>query len=284
MKLTRLVTGQKYMTLKKQNNNTGLPAQRRLSVQLALTGHSFLITHTGSKEVLFFSETFFDQATTPEGLLTLLTKEINNTPALQDNFDEIVLIHCNDMVTTVPKSLFDQKKAAEYLKFNAKILATDYIAFDEVNTQDIITVYAPYINVNNFFFDSYGSFSYFHATTKLLDIVLNTPNTGIAPEVAVHVFKDSFTCMVRKNNQLHLCNTYSYKTPEDFIYYILFCYEQLGLQTETDSLNLSGAIEKEDSLYTALFTYIRHITFNENTKGIQIKDTPKHQHLIISNL
>ncbi len=100
----------------------------------------------------------------------------------------------------------------------------------------------------------------------------------------MHVFKDRFTCMVRKNNQLHLCNTYSYKTSEDFIYYILFCYEQLGLQTETDSLNLSGAIEKEDSLYTALFTYIRHITFNENTKGIQIKDTPKHQHLIISNL
>ena len=272
------------MTLSKQNNNTGLQSHRRLSVQLALTGHSFLITHTGSKEVLFFLETVFDQATTPEGLLTLLRKEINNTAALQDDFDEVVLIHCNDLVTTVPKSLFDPKKAAEYLKFNAKILATDYIAFDEVHTQDIITVYAPYININNFFFDSYGSFSYFHATTKLLDIVLSTANTEKAPEIAVHVFKDSFTCMVKKNNQLHLCNTYLYKTPEDFIYYILFCYEQLGLQTEIDTLKLSGAIEKQDPLYKRLFTYIRHITFHENIKGIKIKDTPKHQHLIISNL
>ena len=38
------------MTLNKQNNNTGLIAHQSLSVQLALTGHSFLITHTHTKE------------------------------------------------------------------------------------------------------------------------------------------------------------------------------------------------------------------------------------------
>jgi hypothetical protein len=272
------------MTLKKQNNNKGLPTHKRLSVQISLTGHSFLISHRVSKEVLFFSETSFDHATTPEALLLLLTKEINNTPDLQEQFDEVIVVHCNDIVTTIPKSLFDPQKAAEYLKFNSKILATDFIAFDEVHTQDMITVYAPYINVNNFFFETYGSFSYFHATTKLLEGVLNNSNVDVSPEVHVHVFKDSFTCIITKNKQLQLCNTYPYKTPEDFIYYILFCYEQLGLKQEIDPIKLSGIIIKDDPLYVQLFTYIRHITFDKNTKGIQIKDTSKHQHPIISNL
>jgi len=201
------------MTLNKQNNNTGLIAHQSLSVQLALTGHSFLITHTHTKEVLFFCETIFEQATTPEELLTHLTQKINDTPELNNNFDDVVLIHCNDMATNVPKSLFDPQKAAEYLKFNSKILATDFIAFDTVHTQDIITVYTPYVNVNNFFFDTYGSFSYYHATTKLLETILNSPIDITTPKVHVHVFKDSFTCIVSNNSKLQLCNTYSYKTP-----------------------------------------------------------------------
>ena len=188
------------------------------------------------------------------------------------------------MATNVPKSLFDPQKAAEYLKFNSKILATDFIAFDTVHTQDIITVYTPYINVNNFFFDTYGSFSYYHATTKLLETILNSPSDINSPKVHVHVFKDSFTCIVSKNSKLQLCNTYSYKTPEDFIYYILFCYEQLGLKPETDTVTLSGAITKDDSLFALLFTYIRHIDFEPNNKGVDIKDTPKHEQFIISNI
>ena len=272
------------MTLNKQNNNTGLIAHQSLSVQLALTGHSFLITHTHTKEVLFFCETIFEQTTTPEELLTHLTQKINDTPELNNNFDDVVLIHCNDMATNVPKSLFDPQKAAEYLKFNSKILATDFIAFDTVHTQDIITVYTPYVNVNNFFFDTYGSFSYYHATTKLLETILNSPIDITTPKVHVHVFKDSFTCIVSKDSKLQLCNTYSYKTPEDFIYYILFCYEQLELKPETDTVTLSGAITKDDSLYTLLFTYVRHVNFEPNNKGVDIKDTPKHQQFIISNI
>ena len=103
-------------------------------------------------------------------------------------------------------------------------------------------------------------------------------------KVHVHVFKDSFTCIVSNNSKLQLCNTYSYKTPEDFIYYILFCYEQLGLKPETDTVTLSGAITKDDSLYALLFTYIRYINFEPNNKGVDIKDTPKHEQFIISNI
>ena len=81
------------MTQSKQNNNIGSIAHQSLSVQLALTGHSFLITHTQTKEVLFFSETIFKQATTPQDLQLDLSQKIENTPELKHNFDHVVLIH-----------------------------------------------------------------------------------------------------------------------------------------------------------------------------------------------
>ena len=273
------------MTLKKPKiNNKGLPSHKRLSVQISLTGHSFLITHTVTKEVLFFSETSFDHVTTPQALLELLKKELHQNNILEDQFDEIVLVHANDIATVVPSSLFDEQKAAEYLKFNSKILATDFITHDQLNTQELSIVYTPYVNINNFFFETFGSFSYFHATTKLLDGIINTSNVKLENSIHLHVFQDHFTCIIIKNSQLQLCNSYTYKTPEDFSYYILFCYEQLGLQPEKDPIILSGAIRENDDLYSQLFTYVRHIRFDENTKGLQIKETPKHIHKIISNL
>ena len=43
-----------------------------------------------------------------------------------------------------------------------------------------------------------GAFSYYHATTKLLDAILNSPSEPSKPKIHVHVFKDSFTCIVVK--------------------------------------------------------------------------------------
>ena len=114
--------------------------------------------------------------------------------------------------------------------------------------------------------------------------MLKVPSEPSRPKIHVQVFKDSLTCIVCKDKKLQLCNTYQYKTPEDFIYYILFCYEQLGLTTETDPITLSGHIAKADAVSALLFTSVRYINFESNSKGLQIKDTPEHQQFILSNL
>ena len=54
MILTQVETGLKLMTL--QNNNISQKSNKRLSVQLSLSGLSFLVTNIETKETYFFLE------------------------------------------------------------------------------------------------------------------------------------------------------------------------------------------------------------------------------------
>src|SRR5690606_27393588 len=91
----------------------------------------------------------------------------------------------------------------------------------------------------------YGSFSYYHSTTILLKTILENEKYSL-PKMYLHFQKNNFDCIVLKNGELQLCNSYTYKTPEDFIYYTLFCMEQLNLNPENLPVILCGEIDKED--------------------------------------
>jgi len=129
----------------------------RLSVQVSLTGLSFLVINSETRESLYFSEKILGSGVTPEELLQEVDAVISENEILQSKFDEVIVIYSNNIYTTVPLSLFDETKASEYLKFNAKILSNDFIAHDILESFDIAVIYIPLVNINNYFFERFGS-------------------------------------------------------------------------------------------------------------------------------
>ena len=174
---------------------------------------------------------------------------------------EVILIYATDLSTLVPSALFNKEKLSEYLKFNAKILPQDFIAYDEITPHEIVNIHIPYININNYFFDLYGNFSYYHSTTVLLKKLLDSEKYKTATTAYIVVFKKHFTLLILKNGKPLLVNNYFYETAEDFIYYILFTFEQLEINTNDISTKVLGAIDDEDAVFTILYKYIRNIAF-----------------------
>ena len=267
-----------------EKNNIENALTNRLSVQVSLNGLSFLVTDPRQKPPIAFIEKSLDHSTTPEELLMDIESTMFKNDVLNHAFSEVTLVFSTPLFSVVPLSLFDETKASEYLKFNSKILANDYMAHDKIEAQDLAVVYVPYMNINNFFFEKYGSFSYYHSITILLKAILEDQPYAL-PRMYLHFQKKSFDCVILKNGKLQLCNTYSYKTPEDFIYYTLFCIEQLGLSPETLPVKLCGEIEKEDETFKMAFTYIRNLEFLETNKanGLDFKGYRPHNHFILKN-
>jgi len=278
-------TGQNYTILQKSSNISN-PILNRLSVQISMIGLSFLITNAETKEVVFFKEEPLNRPHTPEELQLVLERVLNTHNALEGPFTEVVVLFSTPICTVVPSTLFDANKAIEYLKFNSKILASDFVAYDEVMKQDTVVVYIPFVNINNLFFERFGAFKYYHTTSLLLKDVLETHKLSTTKEVFINVQSDFFTLIIMFNGKLHLCNSYSYKTPEDFIYYVLFCFEQLKLNPDSVRVTLSGSVSKNDTLYNLLYTYVRHIDFVKasklNTLGTNSKE--HHHHYILKSI
>jgi hypothetical protein len=266
-------------------NNILTNSYKRLSVQVSLTGLSFLVSHQDTKDTIFFTEKHFDRSYTPEELLFEIQHLIAREAALSDNFVSVTIIYATNMFAVVPAPLFDETKLSEYLKFNAKILANDFIAHDALTNHDMVVVYVPFVNINNYFFDHYGAFQYLHSSSVLLKTLLDSEKHGTTPKVFIHIRKEQFDLIVLKKGQLQLCNTYAFKTPEDYMYYVLFCLEQLNLNPDSIETYLIGAIDKADALYEISYRYIRNISFyNANFEGISFAESAlPHQHFLLKN-
>ncbi len=271
--------------MQQKTSNIHNTLQHRLSVQVSLNGLSFLVTNPESNHTEFFLEKSLDHSTTPEELLMDIETVMFKNDILNANFSEVSIMYSTPVYSLVPASLFDETKASEYLKFNSKILANDYMAHDVLENLDIVVVYVPFMNINNFFFEKYGSFNYYHSITVLLKIILEKEKYSL-PKMYLHFQKNSFDCIVLKNGELQLCNTYNFKTPEDFIYYTLFCMEQLNLNPENLPVILCGDIEKEDENYKIAYTYIRNIEFAETNHFKTKSDAEEktHRHFILQSI
>ena len=268
-----------------KTNNIINTINNRLSVQISLNGLSFLVTNPASEDPIFFKEKVLDHSTTPEELLMDIESIMFKNDILNTDFAEVSVVYSTPIYSLVPAPLFDETKASEYLKFNSKILANDYMAHDLIKNHNIIVVYVPFMNINNFFFEKYGSFDYYHSISIMLKTILENEKYSL-PKMYLHFQKNSFDCIVLKNGELQLCNSYSYKTPEDFIYYTLFCMEQLNLNPETLPVMFCGEIEKDDENFKIAYAYIRNLECMDSnfSKAKHLDNDKPHNHFILKHM
>ena len=126
----------------------------------------------------------------------------------------------------------------------------------------------------------------YHFLTVFLIDVLPLVKHSLGPNLYLNVQEEQLDVIILEGDKLVLCNSFLFKTPEDFIYYVLFCLEQLRLNPETIPVILSGSIEKEDANYEMLYTYIRNISFIENTANSYNQTTTEvyHKNYLLKNV
>ncbi|NNE30995.1 MAG: DUF3822 family protein [Winogradskyella sp.] len=260
---------------------------KELSIQVNLNGLSFCILNRTNNTISFLKSISFDHRLTPHNVLNQLKSELSSNPVFSDEFNDVIIIHQNELSTLVPQKLYSENHKADYLKFNSKILRTDFIATDEIAINNSVNIYVPYVNVNNFIFETFGAFVYKHASTLLIDTLMQGIDSKDTTKVAVNVNETSIDVIVLSDTQLKLVNSFSYTTKEDFIYYILFVFEQLTLNVETDEVVLLGQVDKDNELYQILYTYVRHITFLDPEYKYKFSDEVNknklHNHYLILN-
>lgn len=249
------------MTTKTNNSDIDTSSKDfyRLSIQISLNGLSFCILDTVQNVVVSSDRVTFHRELTPYQTLKELQQLFEKHAIPTAHFAEVIVIHRNKLFSLVPKSLFHVDELANYLKFNARILANDHIAYDELEEHEVVNVYVPFVNINNYIYELFGAFTYKHHGTVLVQSLLSEHLGAKEPIVYVHVFEKEIDITVISNKKLLFFNNFEYETQEDFLYYLLFTLEQLQLDTETVDLKLLGAIEQDDALYKVCYEYVKRV-------------------------
>ncbi|WP_339836903.1 DUF3822 family protein [uncultured Flavobacterium sp.] len=256
---------------------------KKLSIQVSLSGLSFCVFDTITNKILVHNSVTFKQNEVIDGLLW--NAFIDNS-ILTKTYDEIIVLHDNNINTFVPKPLFDKDNIASYLQYNVKVFETDFFAVDELNNYEVNNIYVPFVNINNFLLDQFESFEYKNTNTLLVQKILDKSKNIDEKQVFIHFQENHFEIVVVRNQELLLFNSFEYNSPEDFIYYILFTFEQLQLNPEMIRISLFGNISKEDSFYKIAYKFIRNcnlLDVSNQSKTYDVAEKDMLHHFILFN-
>ena len=265
-----------------QNSSVIDKMYRKLAIQVSLNGLSFATFDTLMNKPLQLQKVDLGKINVTTKIEDLFAEAFQKYDELKASYDEVTIIHSNNLSAFVPTALFDEEYLGSYLQFNTKVFETDFFAFDELANYEMNNVYIPYVHLNNYFIDQFGGFDYKHANTIVVNKLLDLSKNNEELQLFVHVSDTHFEIVVIQNQKLQLFNSFEYKTPEDFIYYILFTAEQLFLNPENFKLELLGKIVEGDSLYAIAYKYIRNTSlFDVSFMQSSLTDAEKREHFIL---
>ena len=185
--------------------------------------------------------------------------------------NKVKLIVDNNLSTLVPESLFDKKLCLEYLKYSVRLVKNDSASFDNIDEIEAVNVYLPYTNVNNYLFDNFGSFDYYHYSTLFIKKCIKSSHK-IKNSTNLNFRGDCFDIVIFKNKKLMFHNSFNYKTKEDVLYFILSSFLQNKLKFEKTYLFVSGEIDENDDVFVFLKSFHRKISISKQINSITDKN------------
>lgn len=256
-----------------------------LSIQVKLDGFSFSIRNIDLNKVVALFSYEITGNKHPLTLLESIKEVFENNEVLQYDFKLFNLVHLNSISTLVPKAIFKEENLKDYLNFNQKLLENEFISYDEIDSLDIINVYSPFVELNNFFYDKFGEFIFKHHSTVLIENLLIKQSSIKEKKVYIFVHSDSLEIVVFNEKKLEFYNSFEFETKEDFAYYILFTMEQLNISLEEIKVELYGEIEAYSELYDLLYKYVRNLSFGDRDNSLNysylIEDIEAHKYLTL---
>jgi hypothetical protein len=234
-----------------------------------------------TNDFLAFESWFFKKSVSDAQMAEQIERLLNDHEWLSSGFKRVDAIVTSEKFTFVPAALFDSSATREYLSFNVPVESGEVVNNDVLRQADARNVYAIDSRLEKVLLKISSSARIRHHLSPLTDKVLASSKNQNQTRMHAHVRQGQFDLIASENGKLLLANVYTYQSPEDFIYFLLFAAEQLKLNPEKFELEISGEVEESSALAAIANKYVRHVKFAERQAGRYsegFNQFPKHQH------
>ncbi|MEI6555260.1 MAG: DUF3822 family protein [Paludibacter sp.] len=152
----------------------------------------------------------------------------------------------------IPVDIFKIEEATDFLLFEHKPKPTDSILYNKIPEFGIVNVFAIPGAVLEVVNQLFPKSAIEHHISRFI-----TENISLRNENCVYcrAGKTRFDAVVIKNGNIALINSFEYKTPEDFLYFVLNIYDKLSMNQQKHPVYLQNTIKNPD-IELLLKTYL----------------------------
>jgi len=237
-----------------------------LSVQLGKDALYVAVLDLKSNTYLALEEYIFEGLQNVFQLKSEFERCVKSSSLLQAQFEKVNIGIINEYNSVIPDAFYDEERINDYFEITQG-KQEDYLISEQklvnLNARNIFAI--PRI-LNEAIVSFFPSASINHAFTSLIDGLALKYKQVEGDSIVIHIQYSHFEFLYFKDGLLQYVNSFNYTTAEDFIYYTLFVFEQLGLNTEKIDVEVLGEVDQDSSIYNLLFKYVRNVSFGSRPK------------------
>lgn len=251
-----------------------------LSIRSSSGGLSFCVLDPVTNTYIAFAnipfvDTSKDNIKTQE---VLLKEELLQLP-----YKKVFFLYESSRSTLVPTALYDASKHTELYHLNhskeeeqIELVAQKIKMADAWNLFGIPQFMYHLVKTQ---FDSVEFYQHYSPFVEACLIASQQKKQETVMHIGVH--DKFFDILVVKDRKMALCNSYAYSNVNDFLYFVLFTFEQIKLEADKTRVLLHGLHDKQNPLYKELKNYLRQAKLSEPTthfkfsNGMRIKAADK---------
>ena len=241
--------------------NIALSDSYHLSVQIGLTHFSYCITNTSKFSLEYFKNY---QLNNTNDIINL----INDDEVIKSDFFSSSVAFVNFPSTLIPNKFFTKLSAKEMLELNSE--THEIINTDVLKEIDVHLAYSIPKELNNIVTTYFPNAKQKAQQSILIDKFSKEYNTE--PTAYIYLCENTLNITAFKNEKLIFNNSFNFETKEDILYFVLFAFEQLKLDTNNVNTLLFGDITKDDDNFKLLYEYIRNIELGERPNHLNFPD------------
>ncbi|OFX20737.1 MAG: hypothetical protein A2033_03355 [Bacteroidetes bacterium GWA2_31_9] len=232
-----------------------------LSIKLLQDGFSFSILDTVRNKYIAISHYIVDLKI--ETFSDKFEKIIDSNELLQRNFKSVYVMCCFSKFTQVPAPLFDASKVDSIFNFLHEKDDDEELLHNKLDISGTYLIFAIKKNYLDLISKQFPNAKFFHYSLPIIENKLMLYKNKQQQKVFVNINKSSFDILVIDCNKMLLFNTYMIENEDDFIYFILYVFEQLALNPEDVEVIFMGNTKKDDLYFQKARKYIRNLKFDK---------------------
>lgn len=258
------------ITLNDKSFKTKLAPNFRLSIYLNNDQLVYSIIDILSRKLLHLQSYNFFNILNKEEYNITLKQMIAGDDLLTLPYSKTHIHLLTECMTLIPESLFDESKKSELLEFNQQNISSFNIRNDSIQKTEAVIIYGIDIETEKNLTDYFPKSKINHSASSLIETWIKA-NAGTE---VLHCYVQPSTIQIGyiKNEQLKFFNIYQYKSPEDFIYYLMNVVNHLSIDQDKINLIFSGEVVADSGIYKLAYKYIRTIHFAQRPQWVQCSE------------
>ncbi len=225
-----------------------------MTIQYSLDGLSFVVFNAAEHKFIALKHYRVSQKNIP--LETLISELQEKESWKLEDFKDVNILIDNNINTFIPKDLYQEELKENYLSLlNIK---HSNVLTDTIAEHGIMNVYSYDDDLNFLNKD----IKIYHSSSILIKkLIKEFSNRNAETRAFINVKNNSYELIILNNDKLIFHNYFNFNTKEDFLYFILFTFDQLSIDNESIPLYFMGFIEEKSPVIELCSRYIRNIRF-----------------------